>query len=323
MQYRKFGKLDWKVSEVGYGMWGIADWSGADDKQSAVALDRAVEMGCNFFDTAWAYGSGKSEQILAELLKRHPSKRLYLATKIPPKDQQWPPVKGTQINEVFPAEHIIEYTEKSLKNLGVEKIDLMQFHVWEDDWAQVEEWQKAIQKLKTEGKIEACGISVNRWEPENCIQTLETGLIDAIQVIYNVFDQSPEDVLFPYCRENDIALIARVPFDEGSLTGKLSEDSKWPEGDFRNIYFGKENLAPTVKRVEELRNEVPQAMSLAEMSLRFIASNPDISTMIPGMRQLRNVEANMNISDGKGLNPELTKKLKEHRWDRVPTHWSC
>ncbi|HEY8400568.1 MAG TPA: aldo/keto reductase, partial [Cytophagaceae bacterium] len=228
-----------------------------------------------------------------------------------------------RLDEVFPSDHIIEFTEKSLKNLGVETIDLMQFHVWEDGWAQDERWQKTVEKLKKEGKIGAMGVSVNRWEPENCIETLKTGLIDAVQVIYNIFDQAPEDKLFPVCRELDIAVIARVPFDEGTLTGTLTRDTKFPEGDWRNIYFVPENLIPSVERADALKPLVPQGMTMAEMALRFILSNQDVATTIPGMRKIKNVKANLAASDGAGLNRELLQALKTHRWDRTPTWWSC
>jgi len=323
MIYNKFGKEEYKVSQVGYGMWGMAGWTESDDKQSNIALDKAVELGCTFFDTAWGYGTGKSEQILGGLLKRHSDKELHFGTKIPPKIDDWPPKKDATLKGTYPNEHILEYTEKSLKNLGVDCIDLLQFHVWEDAWAKQDEWKEMVQKLKQEGKVKSFGISVNRWEPTNCLRACESGLIDSIQVIYNIFDQSPEDELFPYCEANDIAVIARVPFDEGSLTGRLSKDSKWAEGDFRNIYFGPENLPPTIDRIEALKLEFEGQMSLPEMALRFIASNPAVTTMIPGMRQLRNVEANMGISDGKGLPREMINKLRQHRWDRVPTSWSC
>ena len=322
MNYRKFGRLGWQVSEIGYGMWGMAGWSGSDDDQSNRALDRAVELGCNFFDTAWGYGEGKSEQILAGLLKRNADKRIYFATKIPPKNRKWPSEKGVGVEEVFPSNYIHEYTDRSLQNLEVETIDLLQFHVWEDDWVQRDEWQRAIEDIKASGKVQSFGISVNRWEPTNCLQALETGHIDAIQVIYNIFDQSPEDELFPYCQENDIAVIARVPFDEGSLTGTLSRESRWPKEDFRSIYFGPENLGPTMDRVDQLLADLPDGMTLPELALRFITQNPTVSTIIPGMRQLRNVEKNMAVSDDKPLSQEIINKLRSHRWDRTPTPWS-
>ena len=211
MQYRKFGRTGWNVSEVGYGMWGMAGWTGSEEKEINDALDKSIEMGCNFFDTAWAYGNGLSETMLNKTMKRHPGKKLYVATKIPPKNRKWPAKPHFTIDEVFPADYIVEYTEKSLKNLGIDSIDLQQFHVWEDAWAPFNEWKEAIRKLTADGKVKAWGVSVNRWEPDNCLETLKTGLIDAVQVIYNIFDQAPEDNLFPLCREKDIAVIARVP----------------------------------------------------------------------------------------------------------------
>ncbi len=322
MEYRTFGRTGWKVSEIGYGMWGLAGWKGSDDDETRKSLARAVELGCNFFDTAWAYGAGHSEQLLGELIRRYPNKTLYTASKVPPKNSKWPSRPQYKLEEVFPYEHIIQYTEKSLKNLGLDHVDLMQVHVWEDGWADDERWQRAVQDLKRQGKIHAFGISVNRWEPENVIRTLRTGLVDAVQVIYNIFDQNPEDRLFPVCDELNVAIIARVPFDEGSLIGNLTKDSRWPEGDWRNGYFVPENLSATVDRVEALRPLVPAGMTMADMALRFILTNRTVSTIIPGMRKLKNVEANMAASDGRALPPELVQKLRPHRWDRTPTPWS-
>lgn len=322
MQYRKFGRLGWQVSEIGYGMWGASGWQGSDDQQSEKSLDIAVERGVNFFDTAWGYGAGHSERLLGELLRRHANKKLYNATKIPPKNFKWPSKSHYKLEECFPASHIKEYTEKSLTNLGIEKIDLMQFHVWEDAWAKNEEWQKAVEELKKEGKVTSFGISVNRWEPNNCLKTLETGLIDSVQVIYNIFDQAPEDELFPYCQENDIAIIARVPFDEGTLTGTLTKDTVFPADDWRASYFVPENLNASVDHADQLKPLVPHGQTMAEIALRFILMNKVVSTTIPGMRKERNVLANTGVSDGKGLPEELFQKLRSHRWDRKPTEWS-
>ena len=322
MQYRTFGRTGWKVSEIGYGMWGMAGWTGSENEEVNKALDRAVAMGCNFFDTAWAYGDGLSEEILNALLKRHTSKKLYVATKIPPKHRKWPSKPTFKLEDVFPADYIIEYTEKSLKNLGVETIDLQQFHVWEDGWAEQDEWKKAVQQLTQQGKVQAWGVSVNRWEPNNCLHTLRTGLIDAVQVIYNIFDQAPEDQLFPLCRELNIGVIARVPFDEGTLTGTMTKETTFPAGDWRATYFVPENLNASINHADALKPLVPAGMNLPEMALRFILSNPDVATTIPGMRKMRNVEANMRASDGKGLPGELLQELKKHRWDREPTEWS-
>ena len=322
MEYRRFGRTGWNVSEIGYGMWGMAGWTNSDDTESDRSLDIAVEGGCNFFDTAWGYGAGKSEQILGRLLRRHPDKRLYIATKIPPKNMKWPSKPEYRLQDCFPAEHIIEYTEKSLKNLGVETMDLQQFHVWEDGWADNEEWQRAVEKLKADGKIQHMGVSVNRWEPENVLNTLRTGHISSVQVIYNIFDQAPEDTLFPLCRELDVATIARVPFDEGTLTGTFTKETTFPKEDWRSTYFVPENLNSSVEHADRLKPLMPQGMTLPEMALRFILSNPDVSTTIPGMRKAGHVKANLSASDGKGLPESLLKELKQHRWDREPTAWS-
>jgi len=323
MKYRTFGRTKWQVSEIGYGMWGMGgDWKGNDDQRSMDSLEEAVSLGCNFFDTAWAYGSGKSEEILAELLKQHPDKKLYVATKIPPKNRKWPSKRHFLLEDVFPAPYIRAYTEYSLKNLGVEKIDLMQFHVWEDAWAHREEWQGEMEKLKQEGKIEAVGVSVNRWEPENCLETLKTGMIDAVQVIYNIFDQAPEDKLFPLCQELDVAVIARVPFDEGTLTGNLTKDTTFPEGDWRGTYFVPENLHSSVEHAEMLRKDLPNDMAMAEVALKFILHHPAVSTIIPGMRKIPHVRANIGCSDSPRLSPQMIQLLRKHRWDRQPTEWS-
>ena len=322
MRYRTLGRTGWQVSEIGYGMWGMAGWTGSEAEEVNCALDKAIEMGCNFFDTAWAYGNGLSEEILNALLKRHAGKTLYSATKIPPKNRKWPSKREFKLSDVFPADYIIEYTEKSLKNLGVETIDLQQFHVWEDNWAQEDEWKETITKLTQQGKVKAWGISINRWEPDNSLQTLQTRLIDAVQVIYNIFDQAPEDNLFPLCNKLNIGVIARVPFDEGTLTGTLTKETVFPKEDWRSTYFVKENLDSSVEHADALKPLIPENMTMPEMALRFILSNPDVSTTIPGMRKIKNVIANMETSDGEGLQEDLLKTLKQHRWDRKPTEWS-
>lgn len=322
MQYRTFGRTGWQVSEIGYGMWGMGGWTGSDDEESLASLHRAVELGCNFFDTAWAYGDGHSEKLLGELVRAYPDKKLYTASKIPPKNRIWPSKPHFKIEDVFPPDYIRQYTESSLENLGLDAIDLMQFHVWEDGWAGDEGWQRAVDDLKREGLIGAIGISVNRWEPNNALETLRTGLMDAVQVIYNIFDQAPEDELFPLCDELNIGVIARVPFDEGTLTGTLTKNMRWPEGDWRNTYFVPENLNESVDRAEALRPLVPEHMTMAQMALRFILANPTVSTIIPGMRKLRHVEANIATSDGQALPPALITALRDHRWDREPTEWS-
>jgi aryl-alcohol dehydrogenase-like predicted oxidoreductase len=218
---------------------------------------------------------------------------------------------------VFPADYIREYTEKSLKNIGVSTLNLQQLHVWTDEWAADDRWQKALRALKDEGLVRALGISINRWQPANVLRALESGLIDTVQVVYNVFDQSPEDELFPYCEKHRIAVIARVPFDEGSLTGTLTATSTWPAGDFRSLYFNPDNLQATLPRVARLRTVVPADMTMPELALRHILAHPAVSTVIPGMRKLEHVEQNVRASDGQPLAAPLMSELKKHRWDRT------
>jgi aryl-alcohol dehydrogenase-like predicted oxidoreductase len=323
MRYRRFGRTGWKVSEIGYGMWGMGGWSGSDDEESLTSLQRAVDLGCNFFDTAWAYGEGRSEGLLGRLVRANPDVKLYTASKIPPKNRQWPSRAGTPVEEVFPPDYIEEYVHSSLKNSGLESFDLMQFHVWEDAWTDDERWSKKMDELRGQGLVRAVGISINRWEPENGVRAVRSGLIDAVQVIYNIFDQNPEDELFPACAEHDVAVIARVPFDEGTLTGTLTKESRWPDGDWRNTYFVPENLIPSVERADALKPIVANAgVSMPEMALRFILTNPTVSTIIPGMRKVKNVESNAAASDAGPLPSSLLEELRAHRWERWPTKWS-
>jgi aryl-alcohol dehydrogenase-like predicted oxidoreductase len=260
---------------------------------------------------------GHSERLLGELLRKHPERRLYAATKIPPKNAKWPARAEYPLDEVFPAEHIRRFTERSLENLGLPALDLIQFHVWSDAWAVDERWHRAVERLKSDGLVRAVGISINRWEPENALRALATGLIDAVQVVYNIFDQAPEDDLFPACQESNVAVIARVPFDEGTLTGTLTLDSRWPEGDFRNQYFAG-RLGESVLRAEALRPLVPAGETMASLALRWILSNPTVSVVIPGLRKAAHVEANLGASDRGALPADVMVALAPHRWDRQP-----
>jgi aryl-alcohol dehydrogenase-like predicted oxidoreductase len=322
MQYRRFGRTGWKVSEVGYGMWGMGGWKESEDEESLLSLQRAIDLGCNFFDTAWAYGNGHSEKLYNKIVGANPGKQLYAATKIPPKNFKWPSQREFSLDDCFPPDHIEKFVQKSLENLGVSTIDLIQFHTWEDSWVEDDRWAKKMDELKSQGLINAVGISINRWEPWNGVETVRSGWIDSVQVIYNIFDQNPEDELLPACEENDVAVIARVPFDEGTLTGNLTVDSRWPEGDWRNSYFVPENLISSVEHAEALRPLVPEGLTMADLALRFIFNNPTISTTIPGMRKLMHVENNIACSDAGPLPAELHAELKQHRWDREPTEWS-
>ena len=317
MDLRTAARLGQPVSVLGHGMWGLAGWKDTDDAEVERALDEAVRNGVTFFDTAFAYGDGRSERILGNLTRRHAA-RLFTASKIPPKNRTWPaPAKAT-LAECFPEGHIREYTERTLGNLGLPRVDLMQFHVWQDAWAHDPEWQRAVTDLKRDGLIGGIGISLNRWEPWNGLLAIRTGLIDAVQVVYNIFDQSPEDELFPLCREMGVAIIARVPFDEGSLAGQLARDRVFPEGDFRRSYFSPENTAATMDRIERLEKILPAGMSLPEMALRFVISSPDVTTVIPGMRRVASVRGNVAAERAGALDPTLMAALRGHRWDRKP-----
>src|ERR1041385_6104584 len=323
MRYRRFGRTGWEVSEIGYGMWGMADWTNSNDDESLQSLQAAVDQGCNFFDTAYAYGNGRSEGLLGQIVKANPGKRLYTATKIPPKNLKWPATPEYTLMDSYPPDHVEEYVHRSLENAKLYQFDLMQFHTWSDEWMRDDRWFYRLDDMRSQKLINAIGISINRWEPWNGIRAVRSGQIDAVQVIYNIFDQNPEDELFPACREMDVAVIARVPFDEGTLTGTLTKDSTWPEGDWRNSYFVPENLIPSVERADALKPVAERAgVTLPEMALRFILSDPTVSTIIPGMRKTKNVESNVAASDAGPLPPELVEELRKHRWERQPKPWS-
>ena len=321
--------MEWEVGEIGYGMWGMASWSNSDDEESLRSLQAAADRGCNFFDTAYAYGNGHSENLLGQIVRANAGKHLYTATKIPPKTLQWPATADSRLMETYPPDHVEEYVHRSLENAKLDQFDLMQFHTWSDDWMRDDRWFYKLDDLRSQKLINAIGISLNRWEPWNGVRAVRSGQVDAVQVIYNIFDQNPEDDLFPACREMKVAVIARVPFDEGTLTGTLTKESKWPEGDWRNTYFVPENLIPSVERaeaikklLEEWNREHETHITMPELALRFILGNDDVSTIIPGMRKLSHVESNIAASDEGPLPRELHEKLKTFRWVRKPTPWS-
>lgn len=322
MKYRRLGRTNWQVSEIGYGMWGMAGWTGSNLDEVNLALRRAVELGCNFFDTAWGYGAGKSESILGNLVRDFPDRKLFTATKIPPKNWKWPSRREFTVDDCFPPEHIEKYVTDSLRNAGLPAFDLMQFHTWEDSWLQDDRWYRKLDDLKSQGLFHAIGISLNRWEPWNGVAAVKSGKIDCVQAIYNIFDQNPEDELFPACRQHDVGVIARVPFDEGTLTGTLTKSSTWPTDDWRSSYFVPENLNASVDRAEALRSLIPSNMTMPEMALRFILSESTVGTVIPGMRSVKNVEANMATSAQGQLDDDLLDQLAQHRWVRQPTEWS-
>lgn len=318
MKYRTLGRTGIEVSEVGYGAWGIGgiQWTGGDDQEARRALNLAIDQGLNFIDTALAYGGGHSEQLVGEVARSR-GETITIATKIPPKNMTWP-AKAVPLEEVFPSDYIIECTEKSLRNLGVETIDLQQFHVWHDDWADRPEWVEPLIKLREQGKVRYFGISINDYQPANVIKALRTGRIDAVQVIYNIFEQAPQDELFPVCQELNIGVLARVPFDEGGLTGAIKPDTVFPQDDFRSWFFRGDRKQKVFDRVEKLKALLgEEAASLPELALRFTLSRDAVSTVIPGMRSTRHVTSNTACSDGRRLSPELLDRLKAFAWDRT------
>jgi aryl-alcohol dehydrogenase-like predicted oxidoreductase len=329
MQYRDLGKTGLKVSEVGYGTWQLANdpnmWVGADLNESLRSLHRYVELGGNFIDTAWIYGYSKSdpdrhpsEELIGKFLKQTGKRSdIVIATKVAPKNWKWPAWRGIPIDEVFPTEWITSCVEDSLRSLGVDCLDLVQFHVWQDEFVERDEWKKAVTRLTKQGKVKHWGISVNDYQPSNCLRTLDTGLIATIQFIFNIFHQKPTEKLLPYARQHDIGLIARVPLDEGGLAGNFTTDTIFEEGDFRQQFFGGDRLSELVKRTDDLKQLMgDEAETLAELALRYILSFGEISSVIPGMRQTKNVEANTSLSDGRKLSQELMAKLKDHAWER-------
>lgn len=316
MNYRKLGRTGIEVSEIGYGAWGIGgkQWLGGDDASSLLALHRAMDLGLNFIDTALAYNEGHSESLVGQAVKSAGHK-IWIATKIPPKNRIWPAKVGAGIDEVYPYQYAIESTEISLRNLGVEQIDLQQFHVWNPIWFFQDDWRRAIEDLKKSGKVKHFGISINDHQPESALDVVASGLIDTVQVIYNVFEQSPERWLFPACEEHGVGVLARVPLDEGALTGALTTDTQFEAEDFRAWYFREGRLKDVVPRVTELDQATTSIKgTLAQRCLRFCLSNPAVSTVIPGMRRISTVESNCAVSALGPLSDAELTTMRRHVW---------
>lgn len=318
MNYRLLGKTGLKVSEIGYGAWGIGKtaWLGAKDDESLKALHRSIDLGLNFIDTALGYGDGHSESLVGQVVRER-SETIYVASKIPPKNGQWPARAGVPSSETFTKEHVISSTELSLRNLGLDTIDVQQFHVWSDEWVGQGDWLEGVQQLKEQGKIRFFGVSINDHQPSNAIKLIETGVVDTVQVIYNIFDQAPEDELLPACEKHNVGVIVRVALDEGGLTGTITPDTEFTPGDFRNTYFKGDRKQQVYDRVQGIVKDLGiEPGQMAETALRYVLSHPAVSTVIPGMRSVRNVERNMQVGDGQGLPQDQVAKLKQHRWIR-------
>jgi aryl-alcohol dehydrogenase-like predicted oxidoreductase len=317
MNFRQLGRTKLKISEIGYGAWGIgqSQWVGAEDELSLKSLKAALDAGVNFFDTALAYGDGHSERLLARAFGK--SNDVIIASKVPPRNRLWPARPGSLLKDVFPRDYVLSCLDKTLKNLDREAVDVFQFHVWNDDWAGLDEWQSTVQEIRASGKARFIGLSINDHQPANSLKALATGLVDVVQVIYNIFDQSPQDELLPYCSKNNIGVIARVPFDEGSLTGKIRPDTEFPAGDFRNYSFRDGRKKEVWSRVEKLVQDTGiRIEQLPQEALRFCLSHDAVSTVIPGMRNPAHVASNVAASNLGALSPDLLERLRRHRWVR-------
>ncbi|ADI15379.1 aldo/keto reductase [Truepera radiovictrix] len=316
MHYRQLGKTGIRVSEIGFGAWGIGGgWGERDDTAALAALERALEEGITFIDTALGYGEGHSERLIGQVVGGS-DREVVIATKVPPKNRLWPARKGTTLAETFPKDYVLACTDQSLQNLGKEQVDVLQFHVWDDAWAHEAAWRETVEELKRSGRIRAFGLSLNDHEPENALAALETGLVDTVQVIYNIFDQTPAERLFPACERLGVGVIVRVPLDEGGLTGAITPETTFEEGDWRASYFAGERKAQVYERTQALAFLTEDGATLAEAALRFTLSHPAVSTVIPGMRSPARVAQNAAVSDGRLLSPEVLARLKDHAWPR-------
>lgn len=321
MHYRIFGKLGWRISEIGFGAWAIGGdmWGPQLDTESIKALHRAIDNGVNFIDTAQGYGKGHSEELIGKVLKER-NEEIYVATKVPPQEGTvWPPPEDQDVLISYPPGRITQRCEESLKRLKRDCIDLYQFHTWSTAFNTRTEWFEEMSKLKGQGKIRAIGVSVPDTTPDNVIGALALDKVDAVQVIFNIFEQYPQWNLFPVCQKLGIGVIVRVPFDEGALTGKYTLQTKFPEGDVRNYYFRGHNLRVVVQRVEEINeflNKRHPEMTMAEYALRFTLSHPAVHTVIPGIRNIVQADQNTRCSDGQLLSVQERKELQNFYWPK-------
>ncbi|MCX5415291.1 aldo/keto reductase [Streptomyces sp. NBC_00059] len=317
MRYRELGRSGIQVSEIGYGAWGIGEssWVGASEDESVRALHRAIDLGVNLIDTARGYG--ESERIVGRVVRERAGDEVLVATKVPPKNRIWPAPDGLDPADTFPGAHIRTSLETSLSASGLDHFDVVQFHVWNDDWLGRGDWLETVADLKKEGKLRLFGVSVNDHQPDSALALVRSGLVDTVQVIYNVFDQAPADAFLPACEEHGVGVIVRVALDEGGLTGRITAGTTFPEGDWRNRYFRGDRPAQVERRVAAIVADLGIAPDeIAENALRFVLSSPAVSTVIPGMRSVRNVERNTALSDGRPLTADQLAVLAKHRWQR-------
>ena len=317
MRYRTLGRTGLSVSEIGYGAWGIggSNWSGTDEDESVRALHRAIELGVNFIDTARGYG--ESDRIVGQVLRDHPGQQIFVATKVPPKNGIWPAPGGQDPAETFPGDHIRQSVETSLRASGLEAFDVVQFHVWSDEWVGRGDWLETVAALRAEGKFRFFGVSINDYQPENVLELIRSGHVDTVQAIYNVYHQAPRERLLPACAEHGVGVIVRVALDEGGLTGRITAGTTFPDDDFRGIYFGGGRAAQVEQRANALVADLGvEPGELPGVALRYVLDHPAVSTVIPGMRTVRNVERNTAVADGRRLSDDVRAVLARHRWER-------
>lgn len=320
MKYRNLGRTELKVSEIGFGAWAIGgNWGNQNENDSVTALHKALDNGVNFIDTAAGYGNGKSERIIAKILKeRGDSGKVYVATKTPPAPGTWPPSPYCKIEDRLSENYIRQNIEERLRNLNTDCIDLLQFHTWTRAWNKNPEPFYILQKLKEEGKIKFIGVSTPEHDQNSVIGLMQQGLVDVVQVIYNIFEQDPAEELLPTASELNIGIIVRVVFDEGILTGKYSADTKFPEGDFRNNYLAGDRLERSVKRADKIKEEIKDSgFTMPQTAVKFALADKSVSTVITGIRNSKQAEINTGISGLPDLPEELLIKLRKHAWRKA------
>ncbi len=318
MKCRTLGRTSLSMSELGYGAWGIGgtQWKGDSDDESLRALQRAFDLGVNFVDTALAYGNGHSEKLVGHAVKES-GREILIATKIPPRNRVWPARSDSALEDIFPSQYIIQSTNESLRNFGRETIDLQQFHGWNPKWVHQDEWRRAFENLKQSGKVRFVGVSLTEHDPDSGLDLIQTGAIDSVQVIYNIFDPTAAERLFPLAQQCGVGIVARVPFDEGGLTGTILENTSFAGDEFRAHYFRGDRPRQIAERVARLVGDLNiHAEELPTIALRFCLSHPAVTSVIPGMRRVRHVESNVAATDQGPLPAEILEILERHGWPR-------
>ncbi len=320
MKYRVLGRTGLKVSEIGFGAWAIGgSWGKQSDDDSLAALRTALDLGVNFIDTAAGYGNGRSEQLIARVLKERGQRdKVIVATKTPPADGHWPPSPYCRAEDRFSENYIRQNVEQRLKNLATDHIDVLQLHTWTRAWNSEAAPLRILEKLRDEGKVRFFGISTPEQDQNCVVELMQRGLIDVVQVIYNIFEQEPAAQLLPVAKQANVGIIIRVAFDEGSLTGKFTLQTTFAEDDFRRGYFAGDRLARTVARVEKVRQDlVDSRYTMPQAALKFVLEHPATSTVIPGIRNIAQARANCEVSDLPNMSQDLIKKLHQHNWRRA------